>query len=441
MALRQPLVQDAATPAESGQYSGQYSGHDEVCPRMTGRSGTPPANRLLKTLTARSRGIGRIRRPATDGAPAFDLTYVRTGPTTHTPTIVIPGGPGLGSILPYRGLRRAAADRGLDLIMVEHRGVGLSRADLAGRSLPFSAMWLTEVVDDLAAVLDHEGVRTAFVAGSSYGSYVASGFGARHPDRVTGMLLDSALQSTGDLELERSLIRELLWDADSPEAAAIRELTSEGADQRHLLGVVRAAYELGGTELLRPLLQRRLRRRRDPVWAALDAYATRDSSTSRLPGIYEFDIVGAIAFRELFYGAPSDGLPLDPALTYAPNADRFPEFSGEPFDLPSLTPQFSWPMVLLAGDRDLRTPPAVARRVAATAQDAVLVEIENGHSALESHPLAWVHVLNRLVAGAQQLLQDETAMIDRLPRQGIAARFPELLAAGLRLEERLTRQA
>ena len=96
-------------------------------------------------------------------------------------------------------------------------------------------------------------------------------------------------------------------------------------------------------------------------------------------------------------------------------------------------------MVLLAGSRDLRTPAAIAKRVAATARDAVLVEIENGHSALESHPLAVLHALSRLVSGRQHRLPDEAAMIDAMPRRGLAARLPALLMAGVRIEAALRR--
>lgn len=403
---------------------------------MTGR---PGASRVLQTVAAPIRGLRRVRRPATDSAPAFDLAYIRSGPPSATPVLVIPGGPGLASVLPYRGLRRRAAARGRDVIMVEHRGVGLSRADLAGRALPCSAMRVTAAIDDLAAVLDHEGVDTAFVVGSSYGSYLASGFGARHPDRVAGMLLDSALQSTDDLPLERARVRELFWDAGTPEAAAVRWLVDGGDDQRRLLDVVRAAYELCGPRLLLPLLERRVRGHRDPVWAALEAYASRSASILRMPGVYEFDLVGAIGFRELHYGAPPDGGPLDPALTYSPIADRFPVFAGEPFDLPALTPRFSWPIVVLSGDRDLRTPPAIAERVADTAHDAVLARIDNGHSALETHPLALLHAVDRLVAGTQHELAGETAAMDRMPHRGLAARLPDLLMAGVRLEQAIRR--
>ncbi|WP_295012526.1 alpha/beta fold hydrolase [uncultured Microbacterium sp.] len=396
--------------------------------------GTHAPSALPRLLAAPVKGVRRVRRAATDTAPAFDLAYVRSGRRARIPVVVIPGGPGLGSVLPYRRFRRVAAARGLDVIMMEHRGVGLSRVDPSGRSLPISAMRIVDVVDDLAAVLDAERVSRAYVAGSSYGSYIAAAFGARHPGRVAGMLLDSTLQSTADRDVERALIRELFVEGDARIAGAVQELLTEGSDPRILLGVLRAAYELGGAELLTPLLRQRLRGPHASVWAALEAYADRGESETHVPGFYEFDLVGAIAFRELGFGPDPDGSALDPSLAYAPVADRFPRFTGEPFDLPAAASGFAWPTVLLAGTRDLRTPAAVAERVAATAPDAVLVEIENGHSALESHPLALLHALERLSRGEHRRLPAEVDLMDRLPRRGLVAGLPRLLATGARWE-------
>lgn len=366
-----------------------------------------------------------VRRPAADGVPPFDLAYARGGPRSTTPTLIIPGGPGLASVLPYRGLRRRAAEGGLDVVMVEHRGIGRSRHDLAGHVLPPEAMRITAVLDDLAAVMDAEGVDRAYIVGSSYGSYLASSFGARHPDRVAGMLLDSALQSADDLALERARLRALFWDADDDLSRGVRRLVDDGIDDRVVLDVVRAAYELAGPDLVRTLV----RHRHGLAWRALAAYATRDASIARIPGIYEFGVVGTIAFRELHYGAPTDGLPLDPARTYAPLAERFPAFAGEPYDLTAAAAGFAWPLVLLSGDRDLRTPPAIAERVARTAPDATLVRIHNGHSALDTHPMALLNAARRLVRGEQHRLPAEESALDRVRRTGVSARFPQLLSA------------
>jgi lipase len=44
-------------------------------------------------------------------------------------------------------------------------------------------------VADLLAVLDHAGARQVVVVGHSLGAYVATGLAARHPDRVSAVLL------------------------------------------------------------------------------------------------------------------------------------------------------------------------------------------------------------------------------------------------------------
>lgn len=390
------------------------------------------SNRLLLASAGHTRGVRSLRRPATASTPAFDLAYVRTGRTAdraeRIPVVIIPGGPGLGSILPYRTLRKYAARGDIDLIMVEHRGVGLSRVDTEGRDLPLAAMRIAEVVDDIAAVLDREGVPRAHIVGSSYGSYLASSFGAAHPHRVAGMLLDSALQTADELELERAVLRARFWDSGSEVANLVRQLVKAGADQRILLDVIRAGYELGADQLLLPMLRSRERGRKSVAWRVLEEYASRDASMARMSGIYEFDLVGELAFRELGYSGTPDGLPLDPALTYAPLAGRFSPFASEPFDLRAAAATFDWPLVLLTGTRDLRTPRVIAERVLESAPNAVLVEIENGHSALDTHPIALLNAVRWLQAGRQDELPQIVDRLNRLPRRGLAARLPDLLA-------------
>jgi pimeloyl-ACP methyl ester carboxylesterase len=336
--------------------------------------------------------------------------------------------------VPYRALRRRAARGGLDVIMIEHRGIGHSRRDVSGQPLPHAAMWITEVVDDIAAVLDRENVRSAFIVGSSYGSYLASSFATTHPDRVSGMILDSALQSTSDLALERARTRELLWEADTDVARSVRRLVESGRVGSHFLEVTRAAFELGGHDLLRPLLAGRLAGRPSPAWKALELYAGRGESIARIPYFYEFEIAGAIGFRELDYGAPPDGHPLDPARTYAPLTRRFPPFDGEPFDLLEEVRSFAWPVVVIIGSRDLRTPPAAARRVAERIPDATIVDIDNGHSALDTHPAVLLNAMRQLANGTPHRLAGLAARFDRLPRPGFAGLLPRVLLAATRWE-------
>ena len=88
-------------------------------------------------------GVRAVRRPIRPmiagqrpDRQEFDLFYVRTGRKSAHPLVIIPGGPGAASIALYRGFRRRAAAEGLDVIMVEHRGVGMSRHDDSGADLP-----------------------------------------------------------------------------------------------------------------------------------------------------------------------------------------------------------------------------------------------------------------------------------------------------------------
>lgn len=381
---------------------------------------TKAAGAGSRALAVNTAGVRRVRRPARGGSPEFDLAYVRVGPRSRIPTVIIPGGPGLASILPYRSLRRDAAANGLDIIMVEHRGVGLSRHDITGQDLPRSAMWIKYVVEDIAAVLEAEDVNQAYLAGASYGSYLASSFAATYPQLVSGMLLDSALQAASDLGLERAWIRDLLWEGDSALAKSVRQLADREDNERALLGVVRGAYELGGATLAQAVLTQRLVGGFTPAWRALATYTAREPSMLTIRDHFEFARAGTIGFRELDYGAEPDGLPLDPALTYQPLAGQYPSFVGEPFDLPAHTPNFAWPMVLLAGSRDLRTPYPIAERTASMAPAATLIKLENGHSAMDTHPLAFVKSLKMLVAGEPRKLTRYESQLNDLPRRGAA---------------------
>ena len=191
-------------------------------------------------------GVRPVRRPVTPrfSDEEFDLFYVRTGRKSAHPLVIIPGGPGAASMALYRAFRRRAAAEGLDVIMVEHRGVGMSRHDDSGCDLPPAALTIDQVVDDIAAVLDDAQVDKAVIYGTSYGTYLAAGVGVRHPDRVHAMVLDSPVFSAHDIDDVRDATRRLLWDGDDPETAAlapkVRQLVDGGV-------LTPAAAELAAT--------------------------------------------------------------------------------------------------------------------------------------------------------------------------------------------------
>ena len=108
-----------------------------------------------------------------------------------------------------------------------------ARHDDSGADLPSRALTVNQVVDDVAAVLDDARVDSAVIYGTSYGTYIASGVGVRHPGRVRAMVLDSPLLSRHDIVVVRRAIRRLLLTGDSPETAPlapkVRKLVDAGA--------------------------------------------------------------------------------------------------------------------------------------------------------------------------------------------------------------------
>lgn len=362
-------------------------------------------------------GVRSIRRPVVAGGEMFDLYYVRTGSPGRTPLVIIPGGPGMASVAHYRALRRRAAAAGLDVIMVEHRGVGLSRHDDSGADLPAAALTIEAVVDDVAAVLDDAGVPGAVVYGTSYGSYLAAGVGVRHPGRVRAMVLDSPLLNHRDIEVVRTALRGLLWADGEPGAALapkVRELAGRGAMTPSDAELAATMYGLGGAELLDRHLDLLLSGRR-LLWTAV-ARAGRRMAHRIVPYHNEADLVGPIGFRELDFAGAPDGLPLDPAVAMRRHVGGDTPFGAEPFDLVAQLPSFDWPTVVVSGGRDLTTPPAVAHRIADLVPGAVLVELATaGHSILDTRERAALRIAAAACRGRTDLLVGAGAELDALP--------------------------
>ncbi|GAA1384909.1 alpha/beta fold hydrolase [Pseudonocardia kongjuensis] len=386
------------------------------------------------------RSGGWVPRPLSGGRE-LPLAWVRDGPGERTPVLAVPGGPGLASVLPYRGLRRAAARRGLDVIMVEHRGVGLSRHDSTGADLTVDDVTSTSAADDLAAVLDAAGVPRAIVYGTSYGSYLAQVFAVRHPDRIAAMVLDSPGLDAGDVADVRAHLRALFWDGHHPAtarcAALVRELAAAGEDPLELSGVVQHVYEFAGSAPLERLLTARLRGRGRRSWARIAGLGRAEvESPTGQPLVFEPDLVRPIGQGELGFDAPPDGHPLDPQQLFAlaPAA----ESRTPPYDIPAELGRFSWPVAVVSGDRDLRTPPPVAERVAELLPDAVLVPLAaHGHSALDTHRLAALNVAHIVEAGAHRALPGLAGRLAALPRRGAPALLGPVLRAGIALDTRL----
>ncbi|MCX2934087.1 alpha/beta fold hydrolase [Mycobacterium sp. CVI_P3] len=386
-------------------------------------------------------GVRPVRRPVTPtGTEEFDLYYVRTGRKTKHPVVIVPGGPGAASIALYRGLRRRAAAAGLDVIMIEHRGIGMSRHNDAGADLPPEALTVEQVVDDVAAVLDDAQVDRAIIYGTSYGTYIAAGVGVRHPNRVHAMILDSPLLAGDDIEVVRRALRNVLWHGEEPEtkdlALKVRRLVDDGVMTPTAAQLAAAVYGFGGA----PLLDRQLDlllQGRHLLWTGMGRVAELMVGR-KAPYRNETDLVGRIAYRELNYAGTPDGLPLDPAVAMRDFAPGDTSFDAEPFDLVAEMPNFIWPTVVISGGRDLTTPPEVADRVAGLIPGSVLVRLATtGHSVLDSKERAALRIASVLAAGRQADLPEQAGALDAMPTRPALRLMVSAIGAAARIEAAL----
>ncbi len=375
--------------------------------------------RRVHDKLAEQPGVRSVRRPVLGGGPdEFDLFYVRTGNESDHPLVIIPGGPGTASIAMYRGLRRRAAADGLDVIMVEHRGVGMSRHDDEGADLPLDAMTIDAVVGDIAAVLDDAQVGEAVIYGTSYGTYLAAGLGVRHPARVHAMVLDSPLLSADDIDEVRLAVRRALWDGDDEETAEladkVHQLVEDGVLTPAATHLAANMYGLGGPELLGRQLDLLLNDH-DWVWGAV-GLGSRLLVERTTPYHNEPDLVDRIGYRELNYGAVPDGRPLDPAVALREMATGEVDFVAEPYDLIAAMPGFAWPTAVISGGRDLTTPRAVAQRIVDLIPGAVLIDMPTtGHSIIDTKERAALDIVKAIYAGATSELPSRSAQLDAAP--------------------------
>lgn len=303
--------------------------------------------------------------PDRDGGLNLPLAYTDSDTDLDTweegrPTlVVIPGGPGFASVTPYAYYRPRISRAGFRVVMIEHRGVGLSRHDSEGKDLPVEAMWTEYAARDVLAVLNHLGIEKAWLHGTSYGGYLAQLIGVLAPERVAGMFLDTTMTSPDDEEAQREHNRGLFLRGELPETAKIARhvrglLDSGKATDEELTEVVPPVYEFLGPRVLERLLFL-VQAGHRTEWNYLLKQLAKELDDNLDPFLFQFDLAGAIWFRELVPTAP-DGLPFDTARMFAEKAKDFPTFEEEPFDPAQALPGFSWPVVLFSGGRDTREP-------------------------------------------------------------------------------------
>lgn len=379
----------------------------------------------LRYARATPRRLPRRRLPGTG----------RTVPVrAQVPLLVIPDGPGMASVLPYDVLRRSLAGHGVDVVMMEHRGVGLSRLDSTGADLPMESMHVENVVGDLLAVLDHARVDRAAVYGVGYGAYLAQALAALHPQRVHSLVLDSPLTGVDDELDAQQALRDLYWDgrdpATSSTASVLRRLIGEGVvDGRRAGTVVLAVHEYGGPDAVRDLVDLLARDRGQLTWNSIRQVLAQGWLEST-PYVRELDLVAPIAHTELGSGRHADGAAMDPLALSGEKSRAVPAFTGEPLDIEELAGRISAPTLVIAGGRNIIHPPATARRLAERIPGASLLELPGtGHSVLDSHSQIAQVAARWSLAGAAHLLPERAAELSALPRTPVN----QVLERGLQL--------
>ncbi|GAA1484270.1 alpha/beta fold hydrolase [Brachybacterium fresconis] len=384
--------------------------------------------RLFPLRYARTVPRGARRRSGGTGG-AFPA-----GASAMVPVMLIPDGPGRGSVLPYDVLRRSLAGRGLDVLMMEHRGVGLSRLDSTGEDLPASAIRLREVLGDLLAVLDHARVPRVSVYGVGYGAYLAQALAALHPDRVHSLVLDSPLTSADDERVAQAALRALYWDGTEPStstiASTLRRLAAEGEiDARRAGPVVLAVHEHGGPSAVRDLVDLLALGRGQLTWNSV-RQVLNQGWLQNTPYVMEYDLTARITHSELGAGRHADGGPLDPLVVVGQQARAVPPFMGEVLDLHQLAPSITAPTLVLSGRQDLVSPPVIARELAARIPGADLLEVPRaGHSMLDSRSQITQVAARWSACGAAHLLPQHAAELTALP----ATPTDQALSRGLQI--------
>lgn len=368
----------------------------------------------------------------------FPLRYARAGAirdgrrtarreedsTGLPPILILPDGPALASVLPYDVLRRMMSQRGLDVIMMEHRGVGLSRLDAEGEDLPDEAMRIEAVVGDVLAILDHARVDRAVLYGVGYGACVAQLVAALHPERVHSLVLDSPWTSTRDEAAGQRRFLEAYRDGADPgtagAAATLRSLMAEGVIDGHRAGPsIAAVHEFGGPSAVRDLVELLGEGRGALTWRSIGQVLTRDWMQST-PYVRENDLVARIAHTELGMGSCADGSDLDPLQLQAAQARAVAPFAGAPLDVPELSRGITAPTLVISGREDLATPPESAREAAERIHGASLLELPGvGHSILDAHPGVAIIAAWWSAAGCADLLTERAEELAALPRTSL----------------------
>jgi proline iminopeptidase len=341
-------------------------------------------------------GVGSVRVPLDHDAPggrAFDLAYAEAG---AGPTLILlPGGPGLASVLPYRRIRRRLAAAGLRVVTPEHRGVGLSRRMPDGALLPREAVTMEQAARDSLAVLEALGGGRAILAGTSYGGFLALEVARLAAGRFEALVIDSAGAAVEPPERDRQ--RAMFWDGTEPGfgriAARVRALAATGTVRDDELAIaVPLAYEVFGPKMLEWVLARP-GRSGAAVLQLLSRLGAVEVRGGRIPLVFDGDLTILITLARMAPELP-DGKPFDRSRALDSARARHPAVRAEPFDARPWLGSLDLPVLVLQGGRDTRIPPSTVDELVAGLPDARRVLFPRaGHDLLRTRTRACAEIL------------------------------------------------
>ncbi|MDT0156705.1 alpha/beta hydrolase [Microbacterium sp. ARD32] len=288
----------------------------------------------------------------------FDINDTRLfvderGPADGQPLLFIHGGPGNPSWDFMASVGDLLAEQGVRVIGVDQRGV--LRSDDLPAEPPLSVDLLIRDFEQLREAL---GIERWTIIGHSSGGAYALDYALRHPERISGLILDCPALDTDATDRHRL-----------PRAAAMLDEAGDAdaaAECRRLAG-----------------LERRLTGE-DRTWEAMLPLG------DRYLDLFFHDAQTRARYDEVMNAAP-EGLDWGKGMAHL-------ALIGEMYtDRRPALPSLQVPSTLIHGEDDLVAPPVVVDAYRQLTGGQVATVADAGHFAFVEQPAAYVHEVMRFV--------------------------------------------
>ena len=118
--------------------------------------------------------------------------WEQCGNPDGTPAVVLHGGPGTGC---NPGMRRLFDPAAYRVVLFDQRQCGRSTPDAADYDTDLSSNTTPHLISDIEALRGHLGIDRWLVFGGSWGSTLGLAYAQRHPQRVSGIVIEGVTSS------------------------------------------------------------------------------------------------------------------------------------------------------------------------------------------------------------------------------------------------------